>query len=266
MNVYDFLEDSGDPDTALGEFSMWSGLNPVAAGNYVGDLLGLGNSKQVEAALSALNGLSEQAEATSAENKSLFGDYYAKMQDEYGANADKYADAFQKYVDAVDSASGQSYTYDGDISDFYSPYANQRKQAAMDAITNSSANAGNMFSSDYLNSLAAKQQALASEEWEKAFSRMQSDRQNDISEWNANANQRQQDLSNAANVVSLYGNDRNALSSAYADYISNLASQNNADLSAASDIAMKKADLEAGRTSGNAGLLNLAGNVFGAFL
>lgn len=264
MSVYDIIEDSSSPDTSLGEFSMWSGLNPVAAGNYVGDVLGLGNGQQIKAALAELSGLSDQAEATSEANKSLYGDWYSQMRDLYAANADKYSEAFDNYVNAVNGAAGKSYEYSGDISDFYSPFAAQRKQAAMDAITNSSANAGNMFSSDYLNSLAAKQQALASEEWDKAFTRMQSDRQNDINEWSVNRNQEQQDLTNANNVLNLYGNDRNMLASAYGDYVSNLASQNNADLSAASDLALKKAELQAGRTSGNAGVLNLAGNVLGA--
>lgn len=265
-NVYDFVDSSSDPDTDLGQFSAWSGFNPIAAGNIAGEYLGLSNGKATDAALGALSEIQKMADSVSSENRGLYSDYWKQIQDAYGTNANKYSDALKAYEDAVNAAAGNTYSYDTDISEFYSPYAAQRKQQAMDAITNSAANAGNMFSSDYLNQLAAKQQALASEEWEKAFERQQSDRQNDISEWKANAEQRQNDITNQGNVVSLYGSDRDAYNSAYSDYISNLASQNNADLSTAADIASKKAELTANRTSGNAGILGLASNIIGAFL
>ena len=56
-----------------------------------------------------------------------------------------------------------------------------------------------MFSSDYANALAAKQQALASEEWDKAFNRYQQDRSRALNEFSTNANIGQQTYSNMYN-------------------------------------------------------------------
>lgn len=263
MSLESTIKNANSKDSTLGKIGAFTGFNPIAAGNIAGNLLGLDNNDQIDEAIGSLDEIRKMASKVGAENRSLYGDYWDKMTKLYGEGAGKYSDAFQKYLDAVEANAGKQLEYSKDVSDFYSPAAEQRKQAAMDAIAKSSANAGGMFSSDYLNALAAKQQALASEEYDKAYSRMQQDRGTSLAEWQANANQAQQDIANAGNVVSLYGKDRDSLSSAFGDYVSQMASQNNADLSATSDIASKIADLNTKRKSGNAEVLGLAGKVFG---
>ena len=124
-----------------------------------------------------------------------------------------------------------------------------------EAITNSAANAGSMFSSDYLDSLAAKQQALASEEYDNAYERYMKDRTTTNAETQTN-------LSNLGNVVSLYGNDRNSLVDALTNYYTNVANQNNADLSATTDLATKQAELQSGENNGIGSALKLVGNIF----
>lgn len=263
MSLESTIKNANSKDSTLGKIGAFTGFNPIAAGNIAGNLLGLDNNDQIDEAIGSLDEIRKMASQVGAENRSLYGDYWDKMTELYGEGAGKYSDAFQKYLDAVEANAGKQFEYSKDVSDFYSPAAEQRKQAAMDAIAKSSANAGGMFSSDYLNALAAKQQALASEEYDKAYSRMQQDRGTSLAEWQANANQAQQDLANSGNVVSLYGKDRDSLSSAFGDYVSQMASQNNADLSATSDIVSKIADLNTKRKSGNAEVLGLAGKVFG---
>ena len=67
------------------------------------------------------------------------------------------------------------------------PAANQRVDAAMSAIENSAASGGNRFSSDFINRVGAKQQAMSSEEWEKAYNKMMQDRNQQLAEWQANS-------------------------------------------------------------------------------
>ena len=88
-----------------------------------------------------------------------------------------------------------------------------------------------MFSSDYLNALGAKQQALASEEWDKAYDKYMRDRGQSLSEFSTNANIGQMAYQNTYNKnKDLLGNAQNALdnvTNAYGSYISNMAGQNN---------------------------------------
>jgi hypothetical protein len=81
----------------------------------------------------------------------------------------------------------------------------------MNNITRSNANAGNMFSSDYLNQLNAKSQAMASEEWDKAFQRQQQDRANALQEYNTN-------MGRLGNIATMLGQDTGK----YADALGNI--------------------------------------------
>jgi hypothetical protein len=137
------------------------------------------------------------------------------------------------------------FNYDKSIEDFYSKAANQRINKATNAITNSMANAGNMFSSDYTDALAAKQQALASEEWDKAFDRYQKDRARALSEFSTNANIGQQTYNNIYNKnKDLLGLSQNALdntTNAFGSYVQGLANNNNMLAQNQANIAMQRA-------------------------
>lgn len=154
------------------------------------------------------------------------------MNSTYGDLAGKYADYLSNIENLKVYDPGQ-FSYSGDVNDFYSKAANQRIKQATDAITNSRANAGSMFSSDYLNELAAKQQALASEEWDKAYDRYMQDRSQSLGEFSTNANLGNQVYQNLMNKnTTLLGQAQNAqdnVSNAYTNYLQNLANQNNTD-------------------------------------
>lgn len=196
------------------------------------DGLGRQQDRRVNKANAAAKEALNAANATSDENRELYQQYLEKMNSTYGDLAGKYADYLSNIENLKVYDPGQ-FSYSGDVNDFYSKAANQRIKQATDAITNSRANAGSMFSSDYLNELAAKQQALASEEWDKAYDRYMQDRSQKLSEFSTNANLGNQVYQNLVNKnTTLLGQAQNAqdnVSNAYTNYLQNLANQNNTD-------------------------------------
>ena len=193
---------------------------------------GLQQDSRVSNANAAAKEALSVASATSNANRELYQQYLDQMNSTYGDVASKYSD----YLDAIENQEVYDpgeFSYSGDVSDFYSKAANQRIKQATDAITNSRANAGSMFSSDYLNELAAKQQALASEEWDNAYERYMADREQALNEFSTNANLGNQAYQNLVNknttLLSQASNAQDNVSNAYANYLQNLASQNNTD-------------------------------------
>ena len=197
-----------------------------------GDIFGFQQDSKVAAANRAAKEAYDKAVETSDANRALYSQYLNKMNSTYGDTAGKYGDYLANIENQEVYDPGQ-FSYDKDVNDFYSKAANQRINQATNAITNSRANAGSMFSSDYLNELAAKQQALASEEWDKAYNRYNQDRQMALNEFSTNANLGNQKYQNQFNKnTTLLGQAQNAqdnVSNAYANYLQNLASQNNTD-------------------------------------
>lgn len=197
-----------------------------------GDGFGFQQDSRVKKANDAALSAYDKAMGTSRDNRELYQQYLDKMNSTYGDLAGKYADYLSNIENQKVYDPGQ-FSYSGDVNDFYSKAANQRIKQATDAITNSRANAGSMFSSDYLNELAAKQQALASEEWDKAYDRYMQDRSQKLSEFSTNANLGNQVYQNVMNKnTALLGQAQNAqdnVSNAYVNYLQNLANQNNTD-------------------------------------
>lgn len=244
--------------------------NPLGLGdagfgflNQLSGQLGLSNKEQVQAGVDSLDNLLAEARNISNQNKSLYGDYLSKMQGMYGDGAGQYTDAVNRLTQAI-GGEPESFTYGGNVNDFYDKYADQRSQQAMNAMRNMGGQ--NLFSSDFMNNMAAKQQSLASEEWSKAYDKMIRDRQQQLSEWQAGQNSKQGYINNLGTVAGLYGNDRNQLANAMGDYYSNLASQNNADLQTRSDLTQAKTNLAMQANSGAGTLLGGAGQVLGAIL
>lgn len=208
-------------------------------GNMLGDLLGTSNEGQINAAKRSLDDVLSKADATSAQNKQLLGEYLNQMKSTYGKGSQAYSDAVKNLSDAISNYG----TYDKTETDFLDPAREMRTQQAMDAIESSASAGGNRFSSNYLDKVAAKQQALASDEWQKAFERYKADRQQAL-------NEQQQKINNAGTLAGTYGQDRTALANALGDYYGALTNQNTANLQAYSDVATNKSNLEAQKTNG----------------
>lgn len=210
------------------------------------DLYGYRGQKNVDTANKALDTANAAMQDAAAKNASLYQQYMDKVQGNYGTQAGQYDQRVQDLENLTPYDAGQfGDNYNKTIDDFYSKFANQRKQQAMDAITNSNANAGNMFSSDYTNALAAKQQALASEEWDKAFQKYQQDRSQALNEFSTNANLGQQAYSNMYNKnKDLLGMSQNAMdniTNAFGAQTQGLASNNAMLAQNAANLAQQKA-------------------------
>lgn len=227
----------------------------------IGSVLGTSNEGQINKAKDALYGIQQKADETTAANKALMGQYLRQMQDTYGENSAKYNDALQNVADAISNYG--DFEYKGNVNDFLDPAREQRVSSAMDAIEGASSAGGNRFSSNYLSKLAAKQQALASEEWSKAYDRLMQDRQQQLQQWQTG----QQKINNLTALTNLYGNDRNQLANALGEYASNMANANNANLQTYSNIGSNLANLEAQKSNGVwdavGGVAKIAGSIFG---
>lgn len=227
----------------------------------IGSVLGTSNDSQINKARDALLGIQQKADQTTEANKALLGQYLSKMQGMYGAGSQAYSDAVQNVADAI--ANREDFSYGKDVGEFLDPARQQRMDAAANALNNSAASSGGLFGSSYLQKLLAQQQAMASDEYAKAFDRMMQDRSNALQEWQTG----QQNINNLTNLAGLYGNDRNALSDALSNYYSNLANANNAALQTYSNVGSGLANLEAQRNNGVwdavGGVAKIAGSIFG---
>lgn len=225
-----------------------------------GDIFGYRGGKNVAAANAALDEAYGKAEDAANQNNALYRQYMNKVNGAYGDEAAKMGGRVQALENLTPYDAGQ-FSYDKDVNDFYSKFANQRKQQATDAITNSMANAGNMFSSDYTDALAAKQQALASEEWDKAFDKYNQDRSRALQEFSTNANIGQQTYSNMYNknkdLLGISQNAQDNTLNAFGTYTQGLANNNSMLAQNAANIAQAKA---ANKMTQNKSLL---GKIFG---
>jgi hypothetical protein len=224
-----------------------------------GDILGFQQDSKIAAANKALQQVQAKSDETSNANRALYNQYMNRVQNTYGDTAGKYNQYLQNLENQEVYNPGE-FSFDKNVEDYYSKFANQRANQAMNAITNSRANAGDMFSSDYQNALAAKQQALASEEADKAYDRYMQERGQALNEFSTNANLQNQAYQNAYNKnKDLLGQAQNAqdnVTNAYGSYISNLAGQNNTDMQNYANVMQQMAANQASKKG-------LLGRIFG---
>lgn len=193
-----------------------------------GDVFGFQQDRRVSNANDAINKAQKKADAASRANKDLYNQFYDKTQSTYGDTAAK-VDDYLKKLEGMEAYDPGKFEYTGDVNDFYSKAADLRIKNAMNALRESS----DIFSSDYQDAMAAKQQALATEEWDKAYDRYMRDRSQTANEWQMNANAGQQAYDNTygkiKDLLSVAQNAQDNLMNAYGNYINNMANQNNVD-------------------------------------
>ena len=192
------------------------------------DLLGFQQNSRISNANNAIKKAQEKADAASVANKDLYNQFYNKTQSTYGDTAAK-VDDYLKNLEGTEAYDPGKFVYTGDVNDFYSKAADLRVKNAMNALRESS----DIFSSDYQDAMAAKQQAMATEEWDKAFDRYMRDRSQTANEWQMNANAGQQAYTNQYNqnkdLLGVAQGAQDNLMNAYGNYINNMANQNNID-------------------------------------
>lgn len=193
-----------------------------------GDVFGFQQDSRVSNANNAIKQAQKKADAASRANKDLYNQFYNKTQSTYGDTAAK-VDDYLKNLEGMEAYDPGKFEYTGDVNDFYSKAADLRVKNAMNALRESS----DIFSSDYQDAMAAKQQALATEEWDKAYDRYMRDRSQTANEWQMNANAGQQAYNNTygknKDLLGVAQNAQDNLMNAYGNYINNMANQNNVD-------------------------------------
>ena len=193
-----------------------------------GDVFGLQQGRRVSNANSAIQKAQDKADAASSANRDLYNQFYNKTQSTYGDTAAK-VDDYLKNLEGMEAYDPGKFEYTGDVNDFYSKAADLRIKNAMNNLRESS----DIFSSDYQDAMAAKQQAMASEEWDKAYDRYMRDRSQTANEWQMNANAGQQAYQNAygknKDLLGVAQGAQDNLMNAYGNYINNMANQNNID-------------------------------------
>ena len=198
----------------------------LAAGSIASNLYN--SSENRKAAEDAYNKIASAANTAVTANQGDIDNYKGFIQKMYGQGALNYENALSQFSrQPVYQAS--DFTYDGDISQFYYPAANQRVEAAMAAINDSAATGGNRFSSDYANRVGAKQQAMASEEWANAYQRLMQDRQQQLTEWQNNTqnkwNNYNANVERSKYFIDQFNNDRNSYTQGIGD--ATMATMNN---------------------------------------
>lgn len=207
------------------------------------EMFGFGNSGKTKAANEAIEANKRDLQKAFDVNQGYIGNYQDLMNSLYGSAPAAYQQALDKYMNSED------FSYNKDAKEFYSPAYQQRVKEAMNNITKSNANAGNMFSSDYLNQLNAKSQAMASEEYEKAFDRMQRDRSNALQEYELRQNK-------LGNVAQMLGQDQGKYADSMGNVYTNLINNNNALTQGMADLNTQIAQNNLQKKSGMQALFN----------
>lgn len=187
----------------------------TGGGGDILEMFGFGNAGKTNQANAALEQSKQALMDANATNQGYMDEYQNLMGQLYGSSPAQYQNALKNYMNA------DKFAYNKDVNEFFSPAYEQRVKAAMNNITKSQANAGNMFSSDYLNQLNAKSQAMASEEWDKAYDRMLKDRQNALQEYQLNDNR-------LSNIATMLGNDTGKYADSMGSVLGNRINANNA--------------------------------------
>lgn len=202
---------------------MWPAIiaGGLAAAGAVGNWLG--NSADAERAEDAYNQIKGLAEATGAANQQDIQSYKNLVAQTYGQGAANYDSALQKFLNSP-VYQNEGFSFSDDISNYMDPAANQRLDAALNAINNNAASNGSRFSSDYNSRLGAAAQAQTSQEWEKAYNRLQQARQQAVNEYQINSqnnwNNYNAQVARDQYGVNAYANDRNQYINGLSDAMS----------------------------------------------
>lgn len=208
--------------------------------------LGFGNTRKVNQANASLEDIKSDLEKAAIKNEGYIDKYREMLDNLYGGSVADYNQALKNYMDS------DNFKYKGSVDDFASPAIERRVKTAMDNITKSNANAGNMFSSDYLNQLNAKSQAVASEEWDKAYDRYMADKGMQLQEYNTNQNK-------LSNITNLLGQNMNTYANDMGSVYTNLINSNNALTQGLADINSNIAQNNLNKKSSSQSLLNPLG-------
>ncbi len=214
-------------------FGPWGTVIGGAGGLLVGGLMdGQADSQKHKAINNALESLedaqgyidSARQQNTALANQGL--GLAGSLWDPNGDLTAKYNQALAGIENLQGYNADNLFSYDKTIQDFYDPAFQLSVDMANDAINNSQAFGGNMFSSDTANKLTAKNNVLATQMYDDARDAMQADKSLEQSIWAGNESAKQaaaDSQSNLANMrMNAYGTGMSNLSDAQQGYIANM--------------------------------------------
>ena len=230
------------------------------------NVLGFSNTEAAEEGRESYDDMLSKADAAYAQNEADLQRYYQSMADKYGGDEAKRREAIERYLNG-EPVQVKDFSYDKSVEDFFDPAAGMRAQNAMTAINNAAGSEGSFFSSDFLNRQAAKQQALASEEWEKSFDRLMRDREAQLNQWRANADNERANAAAADERVKaamdIYGQGSEKADQAFADLIAGLVGNRQAQTQTEMDAVSGKTNLGMNQDNGVSGLLSTISKFLG---
>lgn len=194
-----------------------SALNGMAQQNAQGR-----SSDAINNAIRTLQSTEGYADQMRAEGNNVLQQMLNANQGIYGTPQDAAAALAeaQDVVNSVNPYEAGEFSYDKDISDFYDKALGLRMNAANDAINQSQALGGNLFSSDTADKLVAQAQVLGSEAYKDALDAYSTDKGLEQSIWQGNEAAKQAAASSNANLAQMkYG--------MASDTAGNIASANN---------------------------------------
>lgn len=221
-----------------------------------GDLLGMHSRQRAERSVEALEEAKSEMNTANSKNRELLDQYLNQTKDTYDADAAGYVAAKQGLLD-LEAYTPEDFQFDKTEKDYFDKFYNQRVNAANRAIREQS----DGLSSSYLNQLAAKQQALASDAWSTALDKYNAARSQALSEYTAQNQAKQTGYQNQRDALQtaydIANTARNQMQDVYGNYYSQLANQNNIAAQNAANLATAKAQAQ------NANDTSFLGRIFG---
>lgn len=214
-------------------FGPWGTVIGGAGGLLLGGLMdGQADSQKHKAINNALESLEDAQgyiDSARQQNTALANQGLGLAGSLWDPNGDLTA-KYNQALSGIENLQGYNadnlFSYDKTIQDFYDPAFQLSVDMANDAINNSQAFGGNMFSSDTANKLAAKNNVLATQMYDDARDAMQADKSLEQSIWAGNESAKQaaaDSQSNLANMrMNAYGTGMSNLSDAQQGYIANM--------------------------------------------
>ena len=207
--------------------------------------------ESVQNALSTLGSTEGYADQMRSQGQQVLQQMLNANQSIYGTPQDAATDLAeaQAGVNAVNPYEAGEFSYDKDISDFYDKALGLRMNAANDAINQSQAIGGNLFSSDTADKLVAQAQVLGSEAYKDALAAYNTDKGLEQSIWQGNETAKQAAANSAANLAQMkYGvasDTAGNIANANNEYYSSLLGLNDDYWQNKSDYAAQVAALQA---------------------
>lgn len=208
-----------------------------------GDLFGMHSRQRSDRSSKALEQAKSEMDAANTKNRELLDQYLKQSRGTYDADAAGY-EAAKSDLLGLEAYTPDDFEFGKTEKDYFDKFYNQRVNAANRAIREQS----DGLSSSYLNQLAAKQQALATDAWSTALDKYNAARSQALNEYTAQNQAKQTGYQNQRDAYQtaydIANTARNQMQDVYGNYYSQLANQNNIAAQNAANLATAQAQAQ----------------------